>query len=272
MDETMAGPKSQESSPQYDEMLNYDPPFRLLKEARKSWDHIFSDKVVYSLDPLQVALNSKVGVTKDYLKGHIWIECHITFQAGFHAERYAHYTAILEACNLQNTRRQTEIKNCTVARNPHVLVDVAHFVKTPKEMALDGCGIPSVIRLKRFDNCHCLCGYTLSSSRNQLSVDFLKNRELRVPGVRAGQFCKAPDKLIERRPEVVKGVPRDKGNPVGSVLDLDSNAAPLIFRIILGAKLTGFRFAENIQLLPQSVKVFLRPGSLKIGVSQIHDS
>ena len=70
----------------------YEPSYCLLEEARKSWDHTISNKVVYSLDPIEVTTNPLAHVAKDYVDGNVWIECHLSFEAQWHA----HYVVILE--------------------------------------------------------------------------------------------------------------------------------------------------------------------------------
>ncbi|HEV2399630.1 MAG TPA: hypothetical protein VGS27_21980 [Candidatus Sulfotelmatobacter sp.] len=259
----MARPKSQE-----DALNAYDPSYRLLEESRKTWDHFISDKVVYSFDSLEVALNSEMGIAKDYLKGHLWIELHMTFQFGLVAEGNVHYAVILEVYKTSEASRQRKIHLDTVRGNPHVLVDDAHLVETPQGVASDSFDIPSVVRLKQFNDGRCLCGYTGGLPLESGHIPFLKNRKLSVLGVGAGKFCEAPHKLVQGGAEIVENISSDKRNSVGSVSDLNGNPTPLIFNIILGDKLTRFRFVEGVQFLPQSVKVLFRPSCLQIGIGQ----
>lgn len=251
--------------------LSYDLPYRLLEESRKLWDHAVSDKLVYDLNPFQVTLNSPIGIAKDYLQGHVWIEVHMTFQDSLEGEGDCHYAATIEACSFHDVPRQFEVDNSTVHRDSHVLVDVAHLVEAPKKMALDGRGIPSTVRLKRLDDRHCICGYTKGLIPKPGCIGLLKNRELGVLGIGLTQFCETPDKLVQRCPQTVENLSGNERNPIRSIRDLDSNAAQLIFEIVLGVESAGLRFVENTQFLPQSVKMFLRPGGLQIGVSQAHD-
>jgi hypothetical protein len=256
--------------PAYDEMLNYDPPFRLLEEARKSWNYVVSNEIVYSVDSSQVALDSQVGVAKDYLKGNVWIEVHVTFQIGFKTKRDVHHP-VLPVDKSKNAFRHLKINCRGVRRNSHVLVDNAHLVETPQEMALDGFGIPSRIWLKRFNDGGCLCGHSVSLGSKHFVILLSKNRELRVSGVRKRQLCQAPHKLVQCGSEIVKNITNDERNCIGGISYLDFDPTPLIFRIVLGAKLARFGFEEDAQLLPQSIKMYFRPGCLQIGVSQTHD-
>jgi len=259
-------PKSQESSIQYDEMLNYEPSYRLLEESRKSWNHFISDKVVYSVDPLKVALNSKVGVAKDYLSGRVWVEAHMTFDGGFEAKGNVHYAVILEACDLKDALRPRKVNGRAVHRNAPVFVDVAHLVKTPEEMALHG--IPSYVRLKRFDNRDCLCGYSRSAFSKRPRVGFFQNRKLSVSRVHSSQCRKTPNQLVKRGTEILKDIGGNKGNSVRSFLEPAVNSETLIFDIVLRDEVKWFRFIEGAQFLPQSFKVFFRPSGFQVGVGQ----
>jgi len=258
----VARPKSQD-------LEAYTPPYRLLEEARKSWDHTISDEIVYGLDSGKVALDSPISIAKDYLEGNIWIECHMTFNGRFQGEGDIHYAAILKACETDDALRQGELKNRTVHRDSHVFVNVAHLIETPEEMAFR---FPSVIWLKRFDNRQCLCGYPGSSSLESLRVGSFENRELRISGISSLELCETPYKLVQRRPEAVKNVSDNERDSVGRVFVLDANATPLVFNIILGVETARLVFVKSVQTLPQILKVFFRPRCLQIGVSQIHES
>jgi hypothetical protein len=224
---------------------------------------------VYGPNFLDSALNSFVGIAKDYMEGNLWIEVHVTFKSLFHDERNAHYTAVLNSHLSINTFRHLEVKNSAMVGDPPMLVDVAHLVETPQEVAPNSCGIPSVIWLERFDNCACLCGYSRSVSVESVIVPLLKNRELSSVRVGQGKFGKGPDQLIERCSHVVEDIPHDNGNSVRNIDNLRKNPNPLVFNVILGANL-NFGLTKNIEFLLESVKMFLRPGCLEIGVSSVH--
>lgn len=245
--------------------------YLLLEEARESWDYVVCDKVVYSLDPIDVALHTPIGIAKDYLDGNGWIEFHIRFKHGLTGERDAHYAAILEPRLSYDALRKHEIKDACIDRDSHVLVDVAHFIETPQEMALGGYGIPSLIRLKRFDNGQCICGYTFSPSLEEGLIAGFKDRELSIFGVGQVEFSETPNKLVESGAKVVEDVSGKQRNFVRRLLDLRNEPANPAFRIVLGAELARFGFAKEFKFLPQGIKMFFRPRCLEIGVSQAHD-
>ncbi len=71
----------------------FTPAYRLREEARKSWDHIVCDELVYSLKVLKIQSDVPVKIAKNYLKGDWCIECHLTFEA----EGNIHYQLIVES-------------------------------------------------------------------------------------------------------------------------------------------------------------------------------
>jgi hypothetical protein len=71
----------------------YDLPVRMLLEARESWEHVISNKVVRFLDSEKVTLNTFLGVAKRYVEGDIWVELHLTF----HPQRESHYVLVIES-------------------------------------------------------------------------------------------------------------------------------------------------------------------------------
>ena len=265
-DITVVRSKSQESSEQYDELLNYEPSYRLLEEARKSWNYFVSDKFVYSVDSLKVALNSKMGIAKDYLSGRVWIELHMTFHLGLETEGNTHYAAILEACDLKNALRPREVNGRAVHRNPHVLVDDTHFVETPEEMAFHG--IPSYIRLKRFDDSQCLCGHACRPFFKRPIVTLAENRKLGLSRIHPSQGGETPNQLVKRGSEILEDIGSNEGNSVGSFLEPTVDSEALIFKVVLRDEVKWFRFIEGTQFLPQSFKVFFRPSGFQVGVSK----
>ena len=244
----------------------YDSSYRLLEEARKSWDHVFSNEVVYSLDSIKVAINPHVGISKDYFESNIWMELHLVFET----ERETHYACIVEFDKWYETLRQPKIQNLSVSRDSPVLIDIAHLVQTPKQMTSDSWGIPSVIWLKRFNDGDCFCGNTFHIQPKLPRVSSVENRELGIFGVTRGQFSQTPHELIQGGSEAVEDIPDNEGNPVGRIRNGDPDAIPLAFKIILTQEGIRFRFVEGLELVPQSLKVFLRPSCLEIGISQTH--
>jgi hypothetical protein len=249
----------------------YTVPYRLREEARESWDYAVSDKFVYSFDSGEVGLDFPKEIAKLYLEGHAWVECHLTF----HAERDIHYQVLAEKeFGLRDGHRSCNHASHPVNGNSHVLVDIAKFVQPPQKKALNIRTVRSVVRLKRFDDGHCLCGYTPSLPLESLDIALLKNRELSAFGIGGGGssrgFCQTPNKLVEGGSEIVKNVSSNEGEPVRDCRMYHPDDMPLIFNVILTSESIGFRFAENLEFLPETFQMFLRPSGLEIGVNQWH--
>ena len=245
-------------------------PRLLLEEARKSWNHIVCDKIVYSIDPVNVALDTGTHVAKDYLVGNNWIECHLTFEAKGHS----HYVALLKFDKGRDTCRdvrKSESDSTTVNRNPSVLINVTDSVQLPEKTAPDRGGIRSVAWLKRLDNGPCISGDPVSLLTEPiptLPVPRIENRELGALGIGSGEFGERENQLIQRGSEAAKQVPDDKGDTVRDFVHLNSYSIEAMLDIILRKEGVGLRFVEDIDFAPQSVKVLLGPGRLQIGINQ----
>ncbi len=55
-------------------MIDYLAPYKLLKEARESWDYIFTDKLVYAIQDRDVVNRGRYcGYLQAYLKREVWL-------------------------------------------------------------------------------------------------------------------------------------------------------------------------------------------------------
>jgi len=251
------------------ELRPYEPSYYLLEEARKSWNHIISDKVVYAFDPGEVAGNTSSTVTEDYIKGDSWIELHLIFEGN--RNRYA---VILEAGDGKNGRGSLgEMKLCAIPTNGNssMLIDIAHQVESPEKVLLNSGCIRSTMRLKRIDDMNGLNGHSASVLLESLlgfDIPPIQDRELRSLRIGAVDLGECPNQLIEGRSQAVKEIPEDKRKPVGGIRDINIKTVESIGRIIFTPKGVRFCFNESNDLRPQTIKVFLRPGCFQIGVSQ----
>ena len=253
-----------------EDLEGYEPSFRLIEEARKSWNHAISDKIVYSIEPFESNLNPSVHIAKNYIEGNVWIECHLTFEA----ERNRHYVVLLDFNRGLQTRRKVRkpiMYHRAVNGNSSVLVNIANRVQSPEKTASDCCGIRSMVRLKRFDDVACICGHPGSLALKgspRLFGEFIQDRELSSLRQRRSQLSEIEDQLIQRRSQRVEEVSRNEGNMIGDLLWLNPDSVASILNIILKEKSIGLRFVEGSKLIPHCVKVFLRPFGLQIGIDQ----
>jgi hypothetical protein len=246
----------------------FDPSYRLLKEAQKSWEHIISDEVVYSLQSDNVARNSFMGIAKNYIEGYAWIEAHITFEVD---GRTNHACVIVEFAEGDEFLRKVgkpKTRDVFIDGNPPMLINVAEQVESPEKVALDGClGIRSRVWLKRVNNLACFCGYSPRVITKLNGIALCEDRELGSLGIGNIDMCQHPHELIQGRAQTIQEVANDEGEHVGDVLHFNTNDVPLSFKIILTDKTYRIGFHKDADTFPQVLKVFFRPGGLQIGIS-----
>jgi hypothetical protein len=243
--------------------------YYLLEEARESWEHIASNEVVYLFTFLKIASDPLAHVAKNFMKGCLWIEAHLTFRRC----RDMHYVLTYEFD--LGSERSWQVRKCknalvSVNGNASMLVDDAQFIEAPKQITMGRCGIPSVIRLKRFDDTRCVCGYSVCIPRKRSSavaVTNVQNRKVRMVGIRERQFSERPHQLVQGRTSTVEKFTKDERNSWRDAPDLKIKEIATILEITLGPNTVGFRFSESAKLIPQFAKVFLRPGGFGLGIS-----
>lgn len=246
----------------------------LREESRKSWDNAVSDELVYLNDPLKIARDIDRGVhgeiPKNYIKGNLWVEGHLTFVFEGHAE---HLLFSIEFYNPKDIGCGVgKIKSYLLAmnRDSPVLVDVAESVKSRQQVER---GICSVIRLKRLDDAHCSCGYFRRVLTELLPISngiMIEDRKLRMGGVSDAYlaFGQRPNGLVKRGSETVEKISGDKRDWIGNLQNLKANSMASLLYIILGENTYRVGFKKSANLIPQGLQVYLRPLGLKVGVLQ----
>lgn len=140
----------------------YSPAYGLLEEARKSWDHGISDKVIYLLQPVKSAHNPLMGIAKSYINGSSWIDSHLTFEI----EGNTHDACLLimdnEVSECGREIGEVKIRNRAIGGNSAMLVNNAEQIQSSQQMAADCCRVLSSVWLKRFDDINCICRYVSS--------------------------------------------------------------------------------------------------------------
>lgn len=248
------------------DLLAYDRPYRLLEEARKSWNYIVSDKIVHTLQPIEVTRDCLNGVAKDYVEGNIWFESHLTFEMQGHA----HYTCIVECYKMPKLFgqiRKKEIANVSPHGKPSMFVDVAERIQSPQEMTSHRA-LRSVIRLKRFDDIPCPCGNSSSTRANLLPIRCVQNGKVGVKRVQPIQFGEGPNKLVQRGAKAAHKIPNNQRDRVWNVRNLEADAIPLIFSISLSSVVVRLGLSENVDFFPQRIQMYLRPGCFQVWVGQ----
>ncbi len=243
-------------------------PFGLREEARKSWEHIVSDEIVYVGDVVSSEADPGICVSEGYANGASWVELHLTLGP----KRHTHYSAIIERLQLGNSHDRggkLEVNKGGVDGNPPVLVDVAYCVEPPQKVVCHG--IPSMVRLKRFDDPDGPRWHSPGSQlQHPLIPPFLYRKLNRSGRGRGSDLGQAPSQLIESGAKAITAVSNDQWNCARSGHQLDPQEIPLILNIILIGKSIGISLNKSAHLLPERVQVFLRPSGLQVGVSQAH--
>ena len=240
----------------------------LLEEFCKPWDHILSDEFMNLIYPSEVAFDSLGGIAEDYAIGRLRIECHFSFAL----QGETHRVVIIESDVRGDALMQFEINHSPMNGSSSVLINVTKLVETPKKVAPNIHFIRSVVRLKRFNDCDCFCGYTHRSTPNQRIIPFLKNGELSILGIGTGGISgQGPHQLVKRCTQAEEDIASYEGQSRRRVCNLDANAIPLIFGIDLIHKFARIRLNKQGDFVTEVIKVFLRPGCFEIGISELHD-
>jgi len=201
----------------------YEDWFYLYEEALESWDYVVSDKLVYRSDPLKITGDSLSRIPEKYIKGNVWIECHLTFEIDGHADHVLLFISHDGAKERFGRMGKIKPEHITTNGNSPMFVDVTKFVETPKQMRR---WINSVVRLKRFDSFCCSCGCSgsvVSECPARSGIAFVKNRELGSFGIRDFEFRELPNGLVKRGSKTVKQVTQDQRYIHGDVCHLYSN-------------------------------------------------
>ena len=253
-----------------EDLEQYTPAYRLLEESRKSWDHAVSDELVYCVEPSEITADPFREIAENYRDGSGWIEVHLTFIG----ERNTHYAAAIESLTgkTRDRSRQNILQHesAAVSRNAAMFIDVAESVQPPQEMAPNGRFIPSQVRLKRFDDSHCICGYPgslmLKPAPGQMFD--LDDRKLGMLRIWGADFSEVPDRLIQGRPKAVEEISHNQRDQIRNLRHLEPNHISSMFQIIFAREGIRIAFGESLQFGLKGCKVYMRPGCFQIGIGK----
>jgi hypothetical protein len=200
----------------------------LREEARKSWDHVVSDKVVYLAEPIQRDLEI-VGFTKKYLNRDLWVEVHLTLPD--EGERERHFQVICEAVDpvsaygLPVLDTESKVKHIRQRWNGSMFVEIPELIQLPEQIISKN--IFSEVRLKRIQN-SCHCGW-VQSAPIVVCPRISENGEANTPLLVLGEgsarveMSQSPCELIERRPQATNEIAEQHRDYFrsGSNVDLD---------------------------------------------------
>ena len=154
-----------------------------------------------------------------------------------------------------------------------MLVEVTYLVKPPQRVTFKG--VPSMIWLKRLNFVEGSIRDTdnLSlESPTPLTVPHFDDRELRTGGDSL-ETRQSPNGLVQGRSHVVNSISSEEANFGRNIGKLKPCDMPLIFYIVITSEGISLRWRKGIDFRPESLKVYLRPTNLCVGVSHAwHDA
>lgn len=158
--------------------------FQFREEARKSWDHVVSDKIVYAAQSLETNLEfgrfaDSVHWLSKYHLGNIYIELKIfLFPEGNH---YLNSILEIPPPGLRDSV-DSDMEGGVTHGDDAMLVDIAELIQLPKGMILKRC--PTAIWLKKPDFLNGSSGHPT----NHLAETFLTS-PVRIGMDREGGFA-----------------------------------------------------------------------------------
>jgi hypothetical protein len=244
---------------QIDLMLPY---FRLREEARKSWDYLVTDSLVYCAEILKRDSDPLLLIS-EYDHGFHWLELHIRLVS--EVEEYL--SVIIECLFADRLRAGGEfvISDHRMKRDMPMLVDAPQGVQNPKIIEL--VGIPTSVWLQRSNNTNSLLGHSESGFRkgNLIVQGVLPvDREANSFGLGliADLRNQLPSQVIEGRSKTRNKIPSDQ-----SAINIQRRGAHIndilaSFRFIVRKNALSMEFVPIFYELAQSIQMNLRPGNL----------
>jgi hypothetical protein len=192
--------------------LRFQHYVELREEARKSWEYVISNEIVYLPNSVEVFANSSLVPAKIYLEK----AGRVQLQFRFFGQRDFYFEAIMEPVDVDKGGSlfgcmdvdKSNLKITALSRDSTMFVDDVQAMQSPERMGFVAC--PSVIRLKRVDLCDGLnrrdpFSLPLKPISAVSVVNFDDGKLELIGGERtAGTIRQTPNQLVERGPHVVE--------------------------------------------------------------------
>jgi hypothetical protein len=239
----------------------------LVEKRRESWDHFISDEIVYGTERCDPSFKNTVA-SRDWLSDYKlkrgWLE--VNFVPMRKSE--SKLNAVIQM-SPRVVRKWTDVSMHDLAaqfggsdREHPMLIDGREAIQYPKRVRLES--VPSVIRLKRFDNRNgigqnVLDGITESSGGN------IANREgrgtLRTSGMKTGQ---APSKLIQAGSKRIDKLSDQKWDFDRDSLALYAHNMAKVFVIVLARDGVRFWVKDLRKYGIDFIEVMFRPHGFEL--------
>jgi hypothetical protein len=239
----------------------------LREEARKSWDYVISDKIIYLSQAPDFNLECP-RFTEKYFSRDLWFEVHFTCPCI--TERESHFQMIWEMANIST--ECAPVGSAEISGNIVVGAGRAPmFVERPEFIQLPEGVIPkrisSEIRLKRVENaCHCgwkqtapsIVGPWITETGEADKPLFVRCEN--AIGVEMGE---PPCELIESGPQAANEISKKHRNDFRCGCKFNPKDMERFFKICLFDNGVGFS-APSVKLPFKSLEMFIRPAGLHL--------
>jgi len=242
-----------------------------LEEARKSWEHVVSDEVVYVCEstlPNFKRLPGAIDWLTKYKLGRLWVELHFVLQG----QRNGYFNAIVEFAGNKRGNGfrldDSEAQGSRIDRHHNVLVEVAKVVQLPQGVILKGC--PSVVRLQLFDDHNRYAAHRFDRPvklRPTLPTADAKNGEGRVSGwLGTIEQRELPRQLIQTGPKAVSELANEQRDGLRHGTHLKPDDVAGVLNIVLFYDGTVFTSPVSHKFRVESIEVLFRPAGFHIRI------
>jgi hypothetical protein len=245
---------------QLDLMLPY---FRLRQEARKSWDYLFTDSLVYCPEILN-GNGDPFLLISEYDHGFHWLELHIRL-VGEVEEYLSVIIECLGADRLRGSGGEVVISDHRMKRDMAMFVDAPQHIQKPK--VIEPVGIPTLVRLQRSNSNdglirHPECGFSESNLIVQSVLSVNREANSLGLGISADLRNELPRQMIEGRSKAADKIPGDQSTANIHGRRSHINDILASFKIIVREDALIVEFVPIFYELTQGIQVNLRPGNL----------
>jgi hypothetical protein len=243
----------------------------LREEARKTWDHVISDKVVYRSEVIYGERELSHVLAEKYLQGDVWIEIHWTLIKP--DQREVHFNCICEVAQvpLPSFKREMKIERTGINGDSPVFVHVPKLVELPERMS--PVGVFSDIRLKCVDDiCH--CGWEQLAPVVVGGIPFLEGEKLDLPLLRTventnwRQVRECPSQLIEGRSQATNKISDKHGDKFWSEFVLNPNDMDGLLEIVMVGDGIWFRVNPVLDGHLKRFDMKIRPAGFHVHIDK----
>ncbi len=245
-------------------MTKHFVPYHLLEEARKSWEYLVTDELVYVLQGRRNPGVAGFSYLEGYLAGFYWIELAIRIGEGGHNHDFI---AIIEHAYRAAKKGHFDMKDMPEDRGIPVGVGIPPIIEQKQGVHLGS--ISSVIRLKALDDLDFRAvGIRYQRKSGTPSTNIGLRRRFFFEDWERGSFiwnspipgCQGPSNLVKSGAETVDELTNEHTNPGrGFTTYLEPRHIVGSLRLLLDHNGVGLQQVVNTQCTINGVEMLLRP-------------